>query len=848
MNQVGSGEATGMNNHFRGLFDLSEDLQSRLKKYREELGENRLPEVAFISEPPSLDSDIQKVGEYLARVNHAVPNYRDKHSPGAHYFLSSLLKELSTIKDIHKSPDYLRFIGEWIGAANQSADYLSVKKRIPKIISLIEYHTNIVTSGKDIFADNLEVSDDNIFIYRDKLLNIIVNLAFFYSHICDYTELSRLTKIGSKIATLFGSAQIKFDIIILELGALLTRGISDDPKIDTLVTEAHAGIVILEEVYSEKAEYAVHNERNKNQLAVLELFLTMKRSDLSDISQIADLFGKRDELFDHKKIDDSIRQGLIHMEIILSIAFKDLLKDTTNVAQLICDKNKDFQYLRDRCELSNSKDGSDPTKYLDKDGSDLNTYLNKSNARLFLAPLIELYKFKVAELDDQKHPGETKRDKAKEMMLTIYRLAVGVLVGDKNENREIFRKLSFFQSFILNSKLLMLSDEEQNSIISEDVILRLIEKKIEDQDKLAESNYKGLINKILTKWQGFVQIASIGVSRFMNDKVFDTTVIYNNTINALNYTCTFDKSYEGNNYRFTVVVNDVPIRDDQLQILSKDVSPLLPYIQKANTKKLLDQTLLKLRHDFLATVPRATQFGQMARQTIGEVQMMVSELMKEGGTGINSANLLRLITEKLAAANGYLVDQGYILSHASGFTNRLTSEINGIMDGSNSTELDKTEILIENFLETASMHYVDDIDIQFVNRLPALKVCMNRDYFTALFSNILQNVIRYKKPDQPKGILKISLRDYNDRIVIMFQDFGIGMSQARIDEYLSGKCTPSEYIGSQGLGSQNVVDIVKKHGWQLVISSNYGNKHGQPVNTSFVITIPYNKVPVLDLL
>lgn len=91
MNQVWSGEATGMNNHFRWLFDLSEDLQSRLKKYREELGENRLPEVAFISEPPSLDSDIQKVWEYLARVNHAVPNYRDKHSPWAHYFLSSLL-------------------------------------------------------------------------------------------------------------------------------------------------------------------------------------------------------------------------------------------------------------------------------------------------------------------------------------------------------------------------------------------------------------------------------------------------------------------------------------------------------------------------------------------------------------------------------------------------------------------------------------------------------------------------------------------------------------------------------------------------------------------------------------
>jgi len=126
-------------------------------------------------------------------------------------------------------------------------------------------------------------------------------------------------------------------------------------------------------------------------LTVLELFLRTKRADLSQISEIRDLFQERDTLIELKGIEDPMRQRLIHIEIILYIAFKELYKNTSLIPNLISNEDSDFEYVNSRCED------------IDANGLHLEEYLEKPNARLFLAPLIELFKYNVREINSYKY-------------------------------------------------------------------------------------------------------------------------------------------------------------------------------------------------------------------------------------------------------------------------------------------------------------------------------------------------------------------------------------------------------------------------------------------------------------
>jgi hypothetical protein len=124
----------------------------------------------------------------------------------------------------------------------------------------------------------------------------------------------------------------------------------------------------------------------------LELFLRTKRADFFNLAEIANLFQERDKLIELRGIEDPMRQRLIHIEIILYIAFKELCKNTVLVHDLIRDGDVDFEYINSRCAS------------IDANGLNLEEYLEKPNARLFLAPLIELFKYNVREINSYKHP------------------------------------------------------------------------------------------------------------------------------------------------------------------------------------------------------------------------------------------------------------------------------------------------------------------------------------------------------------------------------------------------------------------------------------------------------------
>lgn len=130
-------------------------------------------------------------------------------------------------------PEYLRTISEWIAAMSNTADYLPGIKKIEEIDTLIKDYLSIILQVPNI--DNLddffviqaiedaELSDDTIFLYRDTLLHAVVNVAYFYARIGDYTNSSKYIFLGKSLSTKFCAAQIKFELFLLQISTCIDQ-------------------------------------------------------------------------------------------------------------------------------------------------------------------------------------------------------------------------------------------------------------------------------------------------------------------------------------------------------------------------------------------------------------------------------------------------------------------------------------------------------------------------------------------------------------------------------------------------------------------------------------------------
>ncbi len=122
-------------------------------------------------------------------------------------------------------------------------------------------------------------------------------------------------------------------------------------------------------------------------------------------------------------------------------------------------------------------------------------------------------------------------------------------------------------------------------------------------------------------------------------------------------------------------------------------------------------------------------------------------------------------------------------------------------------------------------------------------VMADEDAMTQVFGNLIENAMKYGRPD---GRIILSAKEQDDEIEFMVQDFGPGIASDHLERiferfYRVDKARSRE-SGGTGLGLAIVKHIVQAHGGRIWAESELGS------GTTFHFTIPVTAAPALSVV
>ena len=110
--------------------------------------------------------------------------------------------------------------------------------------------------------------------------------------------------------------------------------------------------------------------------------------------------------------------------------------------------------------------------------------------------------------------------------------------------------------------------------------------------------------------------------------------------------------------------------------------------------------------------------------------------------------------------------------------------------------------------------------------------------FTNVVFNLIDNAVKYRKPDQPVNLL-LSTWNEGDRVLFSVQDDGQGIKKENLkkifDKFYRVHTGNVHDVKGFGLGLAYVKNIVSLHKGVIKVESEYGK------GTKFTISLPFIK-------
>ena len=153
-------------------------------------------------------------------------------------------------------------------------------------------------------------------------------------------------------------------------------------------------------------------------------------------------------------------------------------------------------------------------------------------------------------------------------------------------------------------------------------------------------------------------------------------------------------------------------------------------------------------------------------------------------------------------------------------------------------DLDLNE-MIENVAHTFTLR-VEHTGGKIMTEVGAVEstICVDETHFSNVIFNLLDNAIKYKKPDQPVNLLLRTWND-NDRVYMSVKDDGIGIKKENVkkifEKFYRVHTGNVHDVKGFGLGLAYVKNIVQLHKGDIKVESEYGK------GTKFTISLPYIK-------
>ena len=182
---------------------------------------------------------------------------------------------------------------------------------------------------------------------------------------------------------------------------------------------------------------------------------------------------------------------------------------------------------------------------------------------------------------------------------------------------------------------------------------------------------------------------------------------------------------------------------------------------------------------------------------------------------------------------------------------RMKGQVNKILElaslENREVQLRKEYIAVKQVLQEVTLGF----DVQLAERNGKLeRHCLDEDcylladkvHFVNVVNTLLDNAMKYTETDP---VIVFSMHRHGDSLQMSIRDNGIGIPkeyQRKIFEKFFRVPTGDVHnVKGFGLGLSYVSLIVKAHGWEIAVSSEWGK------GSTFVITMPvYSQIPVSD--
>lgn len=154
--------------------------------------------------------------------------------------------------------------------------------------------------------------------------------------------------------------------------------------------------------------------------------------------------------------------------------------------------------------------------------------------------------------------------------------------------------------------------------------------------------------------------------------------------------------------------------------------------------------------------------------------------------------------------------------------------------------LNKSKLHIHSIIE----HLVDNFSLQLFDKEGEVVLHLNASndliegdevHITNLLNNLIDNAVKYSKPDVPPRIV-ITTTNSAKHLIIQIEDNGIGMSKESVkrifEKFYRAHTGNLHNVKGFGLGMTYVKDIVDAHNGKIKVDSNYGK------GSVFVVDLP----------
>ncbi len=380
---------------------------------------------------------LSHIEKLLPAINYASVEQVEKDPKWTFQFLSGLYVQLQRSPWMSDSPDYLRFLGEYISSAHKSRNYTAWDEKLLEIESTINTHLRLLT-GQNIDTllanpgfETISINPEDIVLYRWTLLNTVANLAIYYFHIGQYELWVKYAQLGKMLGKILHSVQILYDLTVEELLATLNTESSNNATIIPLVVEAKEYYEMVMIVYRNNPDWEVFAKESEILFRTVELRLKTESIGLLWIPEIAELLREKEKLKqENATLTLEQRWLLIHVEILLYIAIDKLLATPIAVREELSD------HLEDMVPILQS------WRKINSNGLDLEQHLKWNNGWLFLGAFVDLFTYRV-EKAMRRHPIDLiEKSQLLRIILTIYQKACEWWVGiDILGRKAYFKKL-----------------------------------------------------------------------------------------------------------------------------------------------------------------------------------------------------------------------------------------------------------------------------------------------------------------------------------------------------------------------------------------------------------------------